>query len=298
MTVWAVESVYWTQIPDVKTFQAMHWNNFFQSKPVRLFWILFGVIAAYQTLPTYIFPWLSAVSIPCLAAMASTGKTGQTLTNLFGGSMPNEGLGLLSISLSWTSIGSGSISMPLKLQSNMLIGILLGYATTLAVYYGNAWNALRYPFQATSLRRDDGTRYSSTKVFDNGILNHEKLAAYGLPHLAGTYAWGMVLANAAVSRTPVVNPHAPARRPVRACPHLLAKGHCAHSQDLAQDQRRGPAPRRDAKVSRGTHVVVHGHHGVFVHMRHRMHGHPGHPAAVVGVHRCTAAWECCCAICE
>jgi hypothetical protein len=199
MTVWAVESVYWTQIPQVQTFQGMHWEKQLESKRMQWFWGLFGLVAVYEVFPTYVFPWLSAISIPCLAAMHTTGKVGQTLTNIFGGSMPNEGMGLFMLSLDWGSIGSESISMPLKLQGNRVIGLILAYITTVAVYYGNAWNALNYPFQATSLRRDDGSRYLSTKIFDDGILNLEKLKEYGLPHLAGTYAWGLVVANAAVS---------------------------------------------------------------------------------------------------
>lgn len=51
--------------------------------------------------PAYIFPWLNAVSIPCLAAMKTTGPKAAVLTNLFGGSINNEGLGLFSLSFDW-----------------------------------------------------------------------------------------------------------------------------------------------------------------------------------------------------
>jgi hypothetical protein len=55
-------------------------------------------MALYQPLPAYIMPWLNSVSIPCLASMKATGAKAATLTNIFGGSLSNEGLGILNIS--------------------------------------------------------------------------------------------------------------------------------------------------------------------------------------------------------
>jgi len=67
------------------------------------------------------------------------------------------------------------------------------------VYYGNAWGAKSQPFMSSSLHHEDGSPYSVKKVFDNGILNVEKLKAYGLPRMAGTYAWMQLGNNMAVS---------------------------------------------------------------------------------------------------
>lgn len=55
-------------------------------------------MALYQILPAYIMPWLNSVSIPCLASQKATGEKASILTNLFGGSLSNEGLGILSFS--------------------------------------------------------------------------------------------------------------------------------------------------------------------------------------------------------
>jgi hypothetical protein len=101
ITVWHVEAVYWSTIPSVKTLQGLHWQNVKDSKPMRWFWYSFVGMFGYEFLPAYIFPWLNSVSIPCLAASHATGDKAATLTNLFGGALSNEGLGLFSLSFDW-----------------------------------------------------------------------------------------------------------------------------------------------------------------------------------------------------
>jgi hypothetical protein len=101
MTVWHVEAVYWSNIPLVSVLQSLHWDNIRSSKPLRVFWYAFGGMAVYEFFPAYIFPWLNSVSIPCLAAMHATGSKAAVLTNLFGGSLSNEGLGILNFTFDW-----------------------------------------------------------------------------------------------------------------------------------------------------------------------------------------------------
>lgn len=101
IAVWHVDAVYWSTLPTVKTLQGLHWQNVKDSKPLRFFWYAFGGMFFYEFFPAYIFPFLNSVSIPCLAAMKATGKTASNLTNVFGGSLTNEGLGLFSLSFDW-----------------------------------------------------------------------------------------------------------------------------------------------------------------------------------------------------
>jgi hypothetical protein len=68
----------------------------------------------------------------------------------------------------------------------------------LAVYYGNAWGGRDLPFMSTRLLQQDGSVYDTGSVFDSGVLNKEKLAAYGLPWLTSTYTWASVVGNMAV----------------------------------------------------------------------------------------------------
>ena len=69
----------------------------------------------------------------------------------------------------------------------------------IAIYYGNGWNAKSLPFMSTKLLSSDGTRYPVSNVFPGGVLDKSALAKYGLPKLAGTFAFAMFMANAAVS---------------------------------------------------------------------------------------------------
>ncbi|WWC69095.1 uncharacterized protein I206_103031 [Kwoniella pini CBS 10737] len=198
ITVWHVEAVYWTNIPTVKSLQILHWDTVKDSKPLRYFWYSFAGMTVYEFFPAYIFPWLNSVSIPCLASMKATGSKAAILTNLFGGALSNEGLGIFNISFDWQYITSGATSMPLKLQGNYLIGIIVCYIAFLAVYYGDAWGGRSLPFLSTSLRTASGGKYVSTKVFIDGVLDKEKLAEYGLPKITSTYVWAMIIGNAAI----------------------------------------------------------------------------------------------------
>ncbi|KAL1412167.1 hypothetical protein Q8F55_003176 [Vanrija albida] len=198
MTVWHVESVYWTNIPLVKILQALHWEEVKGSKPLRWFWYCFGGMTVYEFFPAYIIPWLNSVSVPCLASMHATGSRGAILNNVFGGSLNNQGLGILNFSFDWQYLTSTAASMPLKLQANFAAGIVICYIAMLAVYYGNAWGAKSQPFMSTSLRTAEGGRYNSSAVFINGILDEAKLEQVGLPQLSGTYTWALLIGNAAI----------------------------------------------------------------------------------------------------
>ncbi|ORY66985.1 OPT oligopeptide transporter protein-domain-containing protein [Pseudomassariella vexata] len=198
ITVWHVEAVYWSSLPTIKTLQGLHWQDLKNSKPLRFFWYSFTGMFAYEFLPAYIWPWLNSISIPCLAAMHATGAKAAVLTNLFGGSINNEGLGLFSLSLDWQYITSFNTSLPLKLQAHAAAGYLVCFAAMLGIYYTNAWDAMSQPFMSTRLRSEDGSTYPSAQVFSGAVLNETALAEYGIPRLTGSFAYSMFMANAAI----------------------------------------------------------------------------------------------------
>ncbi|KAK4034638.1 OPT oligopeptide transporter protein-domain-containing protein [Parachaetomium inaequale] len=198
IAVWHVDAVYWSTLPTVKTLQGLHWQDVKSSKPLRWFWFSFVGMFFYEFLPAYIWPWLNAVSIPCLAAMHATGEKAAILTNLFGGSVNNEGLGLFTLSFDWQYITSFNTSLPLPLQAHMAVGYLVCFAAMLGIYYTNAWDAKSQPFMSTRLRSQDGTTYPIQKVFTGGVLNREALEKYGIPRLTGSFAYAMFMANAAI----------------------------------------------------------------------------------------------------
>ncbi|KAI9642561.1 hypothetical protein NHQ30_009366 [Ciborinia camelliae] len=185
--VWHPESVYWSTLPTVKTLQGLHWQDLKHSKPLRYFWYAFASMSAYEFFPAYIFPWLNSVSIPCLAAMNDTGSKADVLTNLFGGATNNEGLGLFTLSFDWQYT-----------QAHTVAGYVVCFAAMLGIYYSNAWDSKSQPFMSTQLRLANGSRYPTTQVFSGGILNDTALEEYGSPSLTGSFAYAMLMANAAI----------------------------------------------------------------------------------------------------
>ncbi len=217
--VWHVESVYWGTLPVVKTLQGLHWQDVKNSRPLQWFWYSFAGMFAYEFFPAYIFPWLNSVSIPCLAAMHAVGDKAAVLTNLFGGAINNEGLGMFSLSFDWQyvsqsscrnqlrphltpqplQITSSNTSLPLKTQAHSAAGLIVCFAAMLGIYYTNAWNSQAQPFMSTRLRSEDGSAYPISKVFTGGVLDHDAFAKYGVPSLTGSFAYSMFMANAAVN---------------------------------------------------------------------------------------------------
>ncbi|KAJ4129652.1 hypothetical protein NW754_003934 [Fusarium falciforme] len=197
VTVWHVDAVYWSNLPTVKTLQGLHWQEIKNSKPLRYFWYSFTGMSIYEFFPAYIFPWLNSISVPCLAAMKATGDKAATLTRIFGGATNNEGLGLFSISLDWQYITSFNTSLPLPLQAHMAVGFFFCYIIMVGIYYGNGWGAKSLPFMSTRLLLENGTTYPIAEVFEDGVLNEQRLFEYGLPRLTGTFAFAMFMANAA-----------------------------------------------------------------------------------------------------
>ncbi|OKL56164.1 hypothetical protein UA08_08584 [Talaromyces atroroseus] len=198
IAVWHPEAVYWGNIPVVKTLQGLHWQAMKNSKPLRYFWYAFTGMAIYEWFPAYIWPWLNSISIPCLASMHATGETGQTLTNIFGGSLTNEGLGIFNLGFDWQYITSYQTSLPLKLQANSAAGFIACYIVMIGIYYGNAWGSKSLPFMSTDLLLANGTTYPVTEVFNGGILDEQALQSYGIPKLSGSFAYAMFIANAAI----------------------------------------------------------------------------------------------------
>src|ERR1700748_203763 len=101
-----------------------------------------------------IVPILGGISIFCL-----THQRDLFVTNLFGGSMANEGLGTLGFSFDWTMIskfqfkgglknynisllshaaaGGNPLWMPFQTIANSLVGYLLSIGFFMGLYYGN-----------------------------------------------------------------------------------------------------------------------------------------------------------------
>ncbi|GJJ10751.1 hypothetical protein Clacol_004979 [Clathrus columnatus] len=199
LTVYPAEMVYWTNLPTVAVFQTLHFDKTQTSKRLKVFWATVTGAAAYEVIPSYMFPWLNGVSIPCLASLKASDFVRMTFTNLFGGAQANEGLGLLSLSFDWQYITSTYMSLPLVQQWNSWIGLGLCYVGMLAIYYSNAFQSLSFPFISTDLFNANGTLYNQTAVFGSNFeLNQTAYNIEGRPFLSGSFVWSSMTGNWAI----------------------------------------------------------------------------------------------------
>jgi hypothetical protein len=146
-------------LPMNSLLEALHGDKFEARKKLRVFYIGFLVLFFYEIIPEYIMPVLVGVSVVCLAKRDS-----QLITNLFGGSNGNEGLGLFSLSFDWQYIANPSpLWYPLQSLCNNFIGYVLCVAVFVGVYYGNIWNALKFPFLSQNLYTNESDGKNFTK---------------------------------------------------------------------------------------------------------------------------------------
>ncbi|CAA7257463.1 unnamed protein product [Cyclocybe aegerita] len=199
LTVYPSEMVYWFNLPTVSVFQALHFDTAANVKRLRLFWTAFVGMFVYEIIPAYIFPLLNGVNIVCLATQKASQKSVDIITNLFGGTDGNEGLGFLSLSFDWQYIGSGYMSLPLIQQANSWIGYFFCYIVIMAIYYSNLWNSLAFPMLSSSIFSSNGSIYHQSAVFGTHFqLNQTALEEIGLPALTGSNAWSNLTQNLAI----------------------------------------------------------------------------------------------------
>lgn len=131
----------------------------------------------WELLPQYVMPLLVGVSVFCLSNRDSL-----LFTTLFGGANGNEGLGFLasscstlpandppganfdpkSLSFDWQFITTTCFYYPLQALSNAFLGYLGCIVLFMAIYYGNVWDAMRFPFLSQQLFSSN----SSAQAFD------------------------------------------------------------------------------------------------------------------------------------
>ncbi|KAM6503339.1 oligopeptide transporter [Amanita muscaria] len=218
LTVYPSEMVYWGNLPTVSVFQTLHFSSssVTNSKRLKLFWSACTGMFCYEIIPSYIFPLLNGVNIFCLASQNTTASVKDAFTNIFGGAMGNEGLGLLSVSFDWQYIGSYYLSMPLVQQgiswifskrqltnpahiANTWIGLGFCYIIICVIYYTNTWGSKAFPMISTSIFQANGSIYNQNAVFGTNFqLNQTALQDVGLPYLAGSWAWSNLTANLAI----------------------------------------------------------------------------------------------------
>ncbi|KAJ7678482.1 OPT oligopeptide transporter [Mycena rosella] len=184
--VYPTYAFYPNYISVVNLLQSLHWRGALNEKKRRFFWLVFLGIFLWEWIPQYPFPLLTAFSIICLA---DNGRH-SFVRNLFGGGSSNEGIGMLSVSTSWTLITQGTpLVWPLQTQINSFIGMWLGYIVLTTCYYSNVFNGRDLPWMSTSLFASDGGTYNQSAVITADYkLDPTAIAVVGLPRYSTTYA--------------------------------------------------------------------------------------------------------------
>lgn len=204
--VYPTRMIFPNVLPQVSTIQALH--NDKQSggnkKKLKVFYIAFAIMFLWEIFPEWIFELLIGFSIPCLAAPNSP-----VVSNIFGGTNGNEGLGLFSFCFDWNYIaGTGNpMAIPIVATMNNLVGYFLCIIIFCGVYYGNVWEAQRFPFLSQSLYNGNST-YGNFSLFDqsvildeHNVLNETALKETGIPYLTPTYTVYLIATNLSIAAT-------------------------------------------------------------------------------------------------
>lgn len=171
---------------------------------MKYFYWSFLALFLWQVFPQFIMPVLGGISVFCLAKRDSL-----LFTNLFGGSMANEGLGLFSISLDWQMIAGGKnpLWVPLQTIVNEFSGYILSIFLYVGIYYGNVWEAKRFPFLSPMLFDSKSTSHKYIPFDVRRILNEHKVVdpvlvqKVGIPWFSASHAGALVTLNVAIAAT-------------------------------------------------------------------------------------------------
>ncbi|KAG2421023.1 hypothetical protein HFD88_000639 [Aspergillus terreus] len=199
LIVYPAEMVYWSTLPQVVLYQNLHFDpKANKSRLIKFGWAL-AFAAVWELFPAYMVTWFGGISIFCLASMKAPKHIRTVFTTIFGGASSNEGMGLLNFSLDWQYIQSTYLSLPFKQQVNTWIGYVIWYVVMLGLFYGNAWDAKRFPFMSTSLFLSSGEKFSATSIVNSkGTVDFSKLKDVGLPYLTSSTVWGYLTQNLAI----------------------------------------------------------------------------------------------------
>ncbi|TLD29496.1 putative phospholipid-transporting ATPase [Venturia nashicola] len=200
--VYPSNMLYPSNLATASLLESLHADRKSTKKKMRVFYIGFLILFVWQAFPQYIMPLLAGVSVFCL-----TNRKSLLITNVFGGSMANEGLGLFSLSFDWTMVSGGGnpLWMPFQTMMNTMAGYILSIAIYLGLYYGNVWNARNFPFLSPQLfsHKSKPTKYhvyNQTAILNKRYqVDEVLLKKHGLPWLPSSEALAMTVTNVAIT---------------------------------------------------------------------------------------------------
>ena len=201
--VYPTKMLYPYNLPINSLLEALYGEKSQVKKKLAVFYVGFLVLFFYEIIPQWIMPALVGVSFFCLAKRDSL-----LFTNLFGGSNGNEGLGILELSFDWQYISNPSpLWYPLQTLFNSFVGYVLCVVVFVAAFYGNLWDARKFPFLSQLLFTGDsnGTNYvqfNQTAILNENMeVDYSLLAQQGLPFFTTTFALFILANNLSITAT-------------------------------------------------------------------------------------------------
>lgn len=152
---------------------------------VQFFLICLACSFAYYILPGYFFSSLTTISVACLLWPKSV--TAQQIGSGL------KGLGIGSFALDWATIAAfrGSpLGVPFFALANAAVGFMLYlYVVIPIMYWGNIYEATKFPLVSSGSFADNGSTYSIHKVMSTDLtLNMAAYQNYSKLHLSILYA--------------------------------------------------------------------------------------------------------------
>ncbi|KAI8450585.1 OPT oligopeptide transporter protein-domain-containing protein [Phakopsora pachyrhizi] len=197
--VYPAQGIYPQVLPSATLFYTLFNEGVNASDQLKFFKKMFALSTFYEIIPTYIMPALQSVSLLCLAFPGSS-----TVTDLFGGVRPFEGMGWFMLSLDWMLVGgSGPLYTPLFTLYHQVAAWIFT-TIVLRLGYTNSWFGAGkkegFPFLSVSLFSSNATVYPTREVINNdGTANLTMIDTIGLPLYTATNALTQVFQSLSIS---------------------------------------------------------------------------------------------------
>ncbi|GLJ21304.1 hypothetical protein SUGI_0391450 [Cryptomeria japonica] len=186
-----VESAYmwWpANLVQVSIFRALHEKEKRQKgglTRLQFFMLALTCSFAYYIIPSYFFGTLSTVSIACFIWKNSV------VAHQIGSGL--KGLGIGSFGLDWTVIGSQYLGSPLASPwfaiANTMVGFfIIVYVITPITYWGNVYNAKKFPIYSSGTYDITGNTYNITRVLRDSEFDNYGYEHYSKLHLSTFFA--------------------------------------------------------------------------------------------------------------
>ncbi|KAA1097772.1 hypothetical protein PGT21_019321 [Puccinia graminis f. sp. tritici] len=194
--IYPAKTIFPSVLPSVALFKSLGQYTPDVEKQVKSFKKVFIWTSLYEVIPMYLAPALQAISPWCL-----TLPQVPAITNIFGGSMVAEGMGLFAFSSDWMLVGShGPLFVPLMAQITDWVSVSFAIFLMGAAYRFNWFGGPPLPFISYDILDSHGKRYNlTTTIHKNGTENFHGVEALGLPYYAPTYIVGKTGVSLAVT---------------------------------------------------------------------------------------------------